>query len=642
LRRTGKRAHTRAVTRTLRRLILLPLATALVLAIPATASAKVLCVKMSGGDCDTNLTYPNIHDAVADAHDGDTIRLHPESYTEAVDAGVKTLTFDSPGAATITGPDGQVALSMLHGGTVRSLTVVGGRKTDPGGTAPSAIRFASTGDFSLTLTGVHLTGGDGTGGSVDGGLGLEVSNGNNAGNDTRVAIDASTIDSGSSSSSGGDGLSFIALGGTLSISNSNVHGADAAGSANGLHVIGAADATVTGSLLEGEHGARIENATFTAVRDHFVTDASNGFGAGLSIGGANGPPATRPTTATVVDSLVEALPSGNISNSAAFVSPGTAPVQLIARGSTFVAEKPNSSGGAVVVQRFADGDPAASIALHNSIVRAFDGDAGSADLVADRAPISADHSAFSSVAIRNGGSSPAAGSDTNIAGDPLFASATDFSLAPSSPLIDRGDPAIVTAGELDLAGASRALDGNGDCSALPDIGAYERPAAAATHVCNPPPPPVPAPVVSGFGVTNKVFAPVAKGGKVASAAKHKTKKKVKRGTRFRYRLSEASTVKIAIQRRLTGRRITKGKGTSRKTVCVKQTRKNRKKRKCTRYKRVRTIPAAGKAGPNSTPFNGRAKGKPLPPGRYRATIVVTDARGKKSKPKRLVFRIVKP
>jgi hypothetical protein len=483
---------------------------------------------------------------------------------------------------------------------------------------------------------VSLTGGAGNAGSNDGGPGLEVSDGNNAGNDTRVTADSSTIDAGVSSAAGGDGVSFTALGGRLSLSDSVVHGADAAGSANALRVVGAADATVTGSRLEGEHGASIENATFAAIRSRLVSSESgSGFGSALNVlSNTAGPAASRATTAVVVDTLLLALDPDSISNSAASVSPGTATAQLTARGSTFVAVKPNSTGGGVAVQRFSAGDAAGSIDLRNSVVRALNGAAGSADLVADRATISADHSAFSSSVARNGGSVPGPGAGTNIPGDPKFVSATDFSLQPSSPLVDRGDSTVVSAGELDLAGAARALDGNGDCSAVPDVGAFERPAVIPTHSCAA----ILAPSVGSFGATNKVFAPVAKGGNITSAAKHKRKRRVKRGTRFRYKLSKAAEVTITIERKLSGRRVKKGK----KTVCAKPARKYRKKRKCTRYKRVGTIRATGKAGSNTTSFTGRFRGKALKRGRYRATIVATDAQGVKSTPRRLNLRVVKP
>jgi hypothetical protein len=286
----------------------------------------------------------------------------------------------------------------------------------------------------------------------------------------------------------------------------------------------------------------------------------------------------------------------------------------------------------VYVQR-AQADAPASATLHNSIARSEAGASGTADLVSDRATVSADHSSFTTVSKPNGGTAPAAGSATNIAGDPKFASASDFSLGPTSPLIDRGDPSIVIPGELDLAGAPRAQDANNDCAVFPDIGAFERPGGlgcpAAANA---------APTVGSFGATNKSFAPVAKGGKVTSAAKHKRTRRVKRGTRFRYKLSEGAEVTITIERKLSGRRVKKGK----KTVCAKPAHKYRKRRKCTRYKRAGTIRATGKMGSNTTSFSGRFRGKALKRGRYRATIVATDAQGAKSKPRRLNLSVVKP
>jgi hypothetical protein len=304
---------------------------------------------------------------------------------------------------------------------------------------------------------------------------------------------------------------------------------------------------------------------------------------------------------------------------------------LSARGTTFYVEK--GQDAALVATRLSNADPPVTVSLVNSIARNEGGSAGSGDLLVDRATLTASSSAYSSVVLQNGGTATAAGSAANVSGDPKLVNplARDFSLQATSPLIDKGDPSVVTAGELDLAGAARSLDGNGDCAAAPDIGAFERPALVCPVVANA------SPVVSGFGATNKVFAPVAKGGKITSARKRK--RKVKRGTRFRYRLSEAAKVTITIERKLKGRRVKKGK---KKTVCAKPTRKNRKKHKCTRYKRVGRLTASKKAGKQTTPFTGRFKGKALKRGRYRATIVATDAQGAKSKPRRLSFRIVKP
>jgi hypothetical protein len=50
----------------------------------------------------------------------------------------------------------------------------------------------------------------------------------------------------------------------------------------------------------------------------------------------------------------------------------------------------------------------------------------------------------------------------------------DFHLAPASPLIDAGTPGLPPAGTADRDGNPRASDGDGDCSHVSDIGAFER------------------------------------------------------------------------------------------------------------------------------------------------------------------------
>jgi hypothetical protein len=59
--------------------------------------------------------------------------------------------------------------------------------------------------------------------------------------------------------------------------------------------------------------------------------------------------------------------------------------------------------------------------------------------------------------------------------DPGFLSASDHHLRADSPLLDAGDPAGLAAGETptDAAGAPRIADGDGNCNARRDIGAFE-------------------------------------------------------------------------------------------------------------------------------------------------------------------------
>jgi hypothetical protein len=138
-------------------------------------------------------------------------------------------------------------------------------------------------------------------------------------------------------------------------------------------------------------------------------------------------------------------------------------------------------------------------------------------------------------------------------------------------------------------------------------------------------------VLTNVGVTNKVFAPVRKMGAGAT-------RRVKRGTRFRYTLSEPARVTITIERVLPGR--VRGRGARRK--CVKPTARNRSARRCKRYRRVTRLVAEEQAGRQSTAFSGRVRGRALRRGRYRARLVATDALGARSAERRLALRIVRP
>jgi hypothetical protein len=142
-------------------------------------------------------------------------------------------------------------------------------------------------------------------------------------------------------------------------------------------------------------------------------------------------------------------------------------------------------------------------------------------------------------------------------------------------------------------------------------------------------PDVVAPVLTNVSLSWTVFTVGSKGTAVSARAGRRHK----RGTTIRFTLSEASTVKIAIQRAAAGRR----KGMR----CVKPSRKLRKAKKCTRFVTAGTLTRKGKAGANKVPFSGRIGTKPLPPGRYRAMLRATDAAGNRSKPKTVKFRIVR-
>ena len=129
------------------------------------------------------------------------------------------------------------------------------------------------------------------------------------------------------------------------------------------------------------------------------------------------------------------------------------------------------------------------------------------------------------------------------------------------------------------------------------------------------------PSISGLSATNKRFA--------AASARHE---KVKRGTAFTYKLSEAAKVIFTIERKTTGRKV--------RNTCKRKTRKNAKKRRCALFKKVGSFAVAGLAGANKTKFSGKIRGKKLKRGPYRATAVAADSAGGKSSPKSISFAVI--
>ncbi len=134
-----------------------------------------------------------------------------------------------------------------------------------------------------------------------------------------------------------------------------------------------------------------------------------------------------------------------------------------------------------------------------------------------------------------------------------------------------------------------------------------------------------APVLSALSLKNKKFRVGPKATAISAAAPV--------GTVFRLTLSELSTVKIAIQRKLPGRKV-KGK-------CVKPRRANRKRPKCTRFVPKGTLTRKQKNGKIKIAFSGRIGKKALSRGAYRALLTATDAAGNSSKRATLAFKIVR-
>jgi hypothetical protein len=195
--------------------------------------------------------------------------------------------------------------------------------------------------------------------------------------------------------------------------------------------------------------------------------------------------------------------------------------------------------------------------------------------------------------------------------------------------VDAGRPGGLLAGEtaFDLARVARILDGNNDGVARRDQGAYE-------HRFVPPVPPLAKDTVRP-SVTSARFRPKRfRAGRKSTKLVSSRKKRAPRGSKLTFKLSEAGTARIGIERAGKGRR-SKGK-------CRRPTAKLRKKPRCKRWKRVATLRRGKlKKGTVTVRFSGRLRGKALRAGSYRAVIGVTDGAGNRSRLKRAGFRIVR-
>jgi hypothetical protein len=134
-----------------------------------------------------------------------------------------------------------------------------------------------------------------------------------------------------------------------------------------------------------------------------------------------------------------------------------------------------------------------------------------------------------------------------------------------------------------------------------------------------------APVVESFRLTNRKFQVTSDGTPVAARAK--------RGSAFRFSLSEPAAVTIVIERAAPG--VKSGKS------CLKPS-KRAKGRHCTRYIKVGELKRSGIEGANSVPFSGRIGRRALEPGDHRASIRARDAAGNASEKETTAFEIAQP
>ena len=596
------------------------MAIALAIAVPSSALAETRYVAKGGSDTTacTGAGVPclTVTYAVGQAVDGDTIDIGPGTYAESINT-PKILTFvgrgggsigGAPGTTTVRGPDGvkadgAAAFVLPNGGTLRTLRAQGGNGGSEvltfGHGGGDGVRYDSNSAAASTLRLEAVVVLGGNGGS---GTGNDPFERGTAGTGIDVRSDPgpvrlSAADSEFAAGTGlGNGIAVWVDGPTAAadITDSVVPDVEYYGPA--MAIFDGAQVQLEATDLYEDiaffHGSlSISRSRLSADGVPFYLDASE----------------TDTAQAEIRNSLIVSRQTHAIEVSTA----EEASVLVTIHGSTVIGH----GEAAVVAEREDEALRPPAVVLQNSIARHLP-PAGlpipPADLLAIGGTISADFSSFTTAVSENGGTVTAPGSGGNVAGDPLLVDEANGVYVPSgvSPLIDRGDPSIVQVGELDLVGAPRSLDGNLDCLIAPDIGAYELTGRSA-----PCPPADAAPVVSRFGITNRVFAPKGKRPRRAAASARRGKK-LKRGTKFTYTLSEPARVSITIERKT-------------------------KRRKKVRWVKQTILRASEKAGRQSTAFNGRAKGRALKAGRYRARIVATDQAGQASNPRQVAFRVVR-
>ncbi len=73
---------------------------------------------------------------------------------------------------------------------------------------------------------------------------------------------------------------------------------------------------------------------------------------------------------------------------------------------------------------------------------------------------------------------------------------------------------------------------------------------------------------------------------------------------------------------------------------MRETRANRRRPSCARFKEVGRFSDNGESGANEAPFSGTIGSKQLASGRYRATLTASDAAANVSAPLQLSFRVL--
>jgi hypothetical protein len=173
----------------------------------------------------------------------------------------------------------------------------------------------------------------------------------------------------------------------------------------------------------------------------------------------------------VEDSLLVTRTDNAAGNAAASVNASFVDASLNLDHVTMIGS-PRSSVSALTAA--ASSGRRADLTFRNGVISGYTGVLSRNAASGSTANITTDYSDYSGTTTSDSGSGTI--SETNhLTAPPGFLSASDFHLRSDSPLIDAGDPAGLGVSEsaTDLSGQPRIIDGDGNCSARRDIGAFE-------------------------------------------------------------------------------------------------------------------------------------------------------------------------
>jgi hypothetical protein len=611
------------------------LATALVcllaaLSLPtaASASATVRYVATGGKDnptCAQSEPCLTIHNAITIAQAGDTISIGPGTFHEGEMIVEKALDFSGAGAGTAATYDpthdtlidgsGQTGetISDGAGGSFSDLRINGG--IDSGGVFEQAYAalylHASSESASFNVSDVVTTQPLISIGSGNASIDLEA---NSIYTNTSTITDLTAIGTGAALELNSSGML------NLNLSHSTLTGGT--GGEAALVSGGSTNATLSNTTLGGsQFGAVIyTGGQLTATRDSFT-----GRNAGLKLRSyENGASA-----ATLRDSLAAALPSVTSTPQAGVVllaEKAGSTATLSATNSTLVAYGKGATAGLQLESTTNGGTSTAQLA--NTIAFAADPTAPGTprDILAagpGTATVTAESSGYSTVSATSGATITPVGSPGNVSGNPAFANPAggNFMLAATSPLLELGNPALVLAGELDLASNPR-LEIECGRSLNPDIGAYELPRAFACPIS------AGGPSAGGPGSGSKVLGapkvPMIDSASISGPRRARHRKHARAG-KLVFTLSEAATVDVQLEQL--------AKGHLRKKACIA------KVKACKRLITISTTHLTGTAGKNTVALPSVNVVGHLKAANYELVLIAVSAQGTHSAPRTVKFAL---